>query len=429
MEADTNTPDLDCAAPLEPDQSRVRERRARATTIIMVLAFFALALNMRASLTSLPPIIQDIKELFQISGGFAGFLTSIPVLCFGLLTPLIGCLIKNIRLETTVFLTLFGIALGSIVRSAGGLNAAVAGTLIIGIALTAGNVASLMVIGREFPKNINAMTGLYVSGMSWGSMATMGLTAPLSHAVGWRLALASPALLAVAAIILWVVALICKKKLSPVAPQPQGKDPSSAASAKAPAICRASDRPASVLRSPLVWILSVAFAAHTFLFYGLTAWMTVYLEQSLNMSDATAGLAASLFQILGLLGCFGIPLLAGTQRFNNRGLFMIVTFSWAATILGFWLAPDLWFLWDIFGGIGSGGGFTVIFSMIMHAAKNLDENRAMSTVVQSAGYVIASIAPFAIGHLHELAANWQGSMALLTGAAVLMTISGLVATR
>ncbi len=414
---------------MKTDSNANPNSASRAMTIIMVLAFFALSLNMRASLTSLPPIIQDIKNIFQISGGFAGFLTSIPVLCFGLLTPLIGCLIKNVRLETTVFLTLSGIALGTVVRSAGGINMAVAGTLIIGIALTAGNVASLMVIGREFPKNINAMTGLYVSGMSWGSMATMGLTAPLSHALGWRLALASPALLAVAAILLWVVALVLKKKLSPAATQAQRKPESDAAQSGESAVCPAPAPSRSVLRSPLVWILSVAFAAHTFLFYGLTAWMTVYLVQSLNMSDATAGLAASLFQILGLLGCFGIPLLAGTQRFNNRGLFMIVTFSWAATILGFWLAPSLWILWDIFGGIGSGGGFTVIFSMIMHAARDLDENRAMSTVVQSAGYVIASIAPFAIGHLHEVAMNWQGSMALLTGAAVLMTISGLVATR
>ncbi len=99
----------------------------------MILAFFALSLNMRASLTSLPPIIQDIRSLFQISGGFAGFLTSIPVLCFGILTPIIGYLMKNIRLETTIFLVLSGIALGSVLRGTGGVGMCVVGTIIIAL--------------------------------------------------------------------------------------------------------------------------------------------------------------------------------------------------------------------------------------------------------------------------------------------------------
>jgi len=398
-----------------------RQRLARRGRVLMILAFFALSLNMRAPLTSLPPVIEDLKTIFRISGGLAGFLTSIPVLCFGLLTPIVGYLMKNVRLETTVFLTLAGIALGSVLRSAGGMDAAIAGTVVIGTALTAGNIAALLVIGREFPDSVSAMTGLYVCGMSCGSMGTMALTAPLAHALGWRAALAAPALLALAAAALWVAALLPGRRGAQAAAQAE-----TAADAPSP------DREAGaspVLRRPLVWILSTSFAAHTFMFYGLTAWMPVYLEQSLGMGDASAGMAASSFQILGLLGCFGIPLLVRLQRFRDRGLFLIVTLSWLLTTGGFWLAPALWPVWVVFGGIGSGGGFTVIFGMIMNGARNLDENRTMSTVVQASGYIIASLSPFAIGHLHELAGNWRSGMALLTGASVLMIGCGLAATR
>ncbi len=291
------------------------------------------------------------------------------------------------------------------------------------IALTAGNIAGLLVIGREFPKNINAMTGLYVSGMSCGSMLTMALTAPLSHNVGWRMALSMPALLAVGAIFLFAATFSYGQhtKNKTTAAHPLKK-------AAGPVADQAASVSGSVFRRPLVWLLSAAFAAHTFLFYGLTAWMTVYLIHSLKITVSSAGVIASIFQILGLLGCFGIPLLARMHRFNNRGLFLVVTLSWLATVVGFWVAPSLWILWIIFGGIGSGGGFTVIFSIIMHVAKDLDENRAMSTVVQSTGYIVASIAPFAIGHLHEVAGNWQGSMELLTGASVVMAVCGLAAT-
>ncbi len=397
------------------EQNDKTARKNQRGYLLLILAFFALSLNLRAPLTSLPPIIQDIRNLFDIGGGFAGFLTSIPVLCFGLLTPLIGYLMKHLRLETSIFLTLLGIALGSILRAEGTIGGVVFGTVIIGIALTAGNIAGLLVIGREFPNRINAMTGLYVSGMSCGSMGTMALTAPISHTLGWRIALASPALLAFAAIALWIAAILRKQKNE----APQAAEKKKQRNSASP----------SVLKQPLVWILSAAFAAHTFLFYGITAWLPVYLEQTLQMSDATAGMVASLFQLMGLLGCFGIPLLAGTQRLSNNGLFLVVTISWTATVMGFWFAPNLWFPWIICGGIGSGGGFTVIFSLIMHRAKDLNENRAMSTVVQSAGYIVASFSPFAIGYLHELAHNWQGSMALLTVAAVLMILCGLAANR
>ncbi len=405
------------------------ERYTRNKKLFLLLAFFALSLNLRAPITSLPPIIQELNALFHINGGFAGFLTSIPVLCFGLLTPLIGFLIKNLRVETTVFLTLIGIALGTFIRSAGGIDMIVAGTVIIGASITVGNIAGLLVIGREFPDRISAMTGLYVCGMSVGAMGTMSLTAPLSLKIGWRPALALPVFMSLIAIVLWAVTLFFERKRVYVYNQLHEVPEKPAAPSSRKRSYRASTPSSSLLRQPLVWILAVAFACHTFLFYGFTAWLPAYLEQTLQMSDATAGVVASLFQILGNIGCFGIPLMDRTGNFSSRQLFMVVSLSWLTTAAGFWFAPRLWPIWLFFGGISGGGGFTVIFSMIMVNAKNLNENRSMSTVVQSAGYIIAAISPFAIGYFHEISGNWNGAMALLAGAGVVIVLSGLAATH
>ncbi|WP_051294782.1 CynX/NimT family MFS transporter [Maridesulfovibrio bastinii] len=405
-----------------PKQSSSRSR------LLMVLAFFALTLNLRAALTSLPPVIQNIKTMFDISDGLAGFLTSIPILCFGLLTPVISFLMKNLKLETSVFLTLGGIAIGSVLRSAGGMNAMIAGTTLIGISLTAGNIVGLMVLGREFSDNISAMTGLYVCGMSIGSMATMGLTAPLTHAIGWRAALALPVVFALVAILLWIFAAVGRKRADKIQAAFQKQCCAQKSETEYKVAQSLEARSSNVLKKSLVWILAVAFAAHTFLFYGITAWIPVYLEQTLGMSDALAGVVASLFQTLGLVGCFGIPALVKTGKFSTRARFTMVTVGWLLTAAGFWLAPRWWAAWVFCGGFASGGGFTVIFSMIMENANNLNENRTMSTVVQTVGYIVASISPFAIGHLHELYGSWQGGMAILTGSAVLMILCGFVAT-
>ncbi|WP_319582818.1 MFS transporter [uncultured Pseudodesulfovibrio sp.] len=403
-------------------------RSDRYRQFFLIMAFFALSVNMRAAITSLPPIVQELRTVFDISDGYAGFLTSIPVLCFGLLTPLIGYLMKGVRLETSVFATLIGLVAGSILRAGGGIGLTVAGTAVIGVSLTVGNIAALLVIGREFPKRISAMTGLYVCGMSCGSMGTMALTAPLSHSLGWRTALAFPALPALIGVMLWVVVVMLdRRKSDPLKEKPCDRAPKDTPAGEACAETPSAPS-VSVLRRPLVWLLAASFAAHTFLFYGITAWLPVYLEQTLSMTDAQAGVVASLFQLLGLLGSFGLPLLAGTQRFADRGLFLVVTLTWLLTAAGFWLAPAWWVAWVICGGIGSGGGFTVIFSMIMNRAKDLNENRNMSTVVQTAGYIVAAASPFAIGHMHEISGNWQSGMALLTSASVVMILCGLAAT-
>nr|WP_319490299.1 hypothetical protein [uncultured Desulfobacter sp.] len=153
--------------------------------------------------------------------------------------------------------------------------------------------------------------------------------------------------------------------------------------------------------------------------------LPAYLIQTEGMNAQTAGAAASLFQILGLLGCFGLPITASSRRFSSRFMVLVVTISWIITAVGYWFAPSQWVIWTIFGGIGSGGGFTVIFSLVMNYARDMDENRSMSTMVQSVGYMVASASPFVIGHVHELTGQWGICMAILSAAGIIMTLCGI----
>jgi len=139
---------------------RWTSRLVQIRPILLFQAFFAFSLNMRAALTSIPPIINEIRQAFDISAGLAGALTSIPVFCFGFLSPAAGVLIKRIGVDPSIFVTLVGIAAGCFIRSAGDVWAAFAGTVVIGMAQTIGNIAGLMVIHRDFPKHAGTMTGI-----------------------------------------------------------------------------------------------------------------------------------------------------------------------------------------------------------------------------------------------------------------------------
>ncbi|MGD9585518.1 MAG: hypothetical protein AB7V34_01840 [Brachymonas sp.] len=71
-----------------------------------------------------------------------------------------------------------------------------AGTLLIGACLGIGHIASLMVIARDFRHCMGAVTGIYTAALHVGMLLTGALEAPLAPLVGWRLALASRAWLA-----------------------------------------------------------------------------------------------------------------------------------------------------------------------------------------------------------------------------------------
>ncbi len=337
------------------------------------------------------------------------------------MTPLLGLVIKRLQLETAIGLMLLGIIIGSVVRSGGTLTTAMLGTGLIGIALTMGNIAGLMVLGRDYQAHASSMTGVYVCGMSIGSFLTAALTAPLAQHLGWQLSLASlSGGMALIAALLW---LWLRYQKSSAEQQGSAQPCTTAKPNVQPPQTRA------LVKQPMIWLLSLAFAAHTFMFYGITAWLPLYLQQASGLTVAKAGFASSLFQVLGILGCLGVPALASIRQIPRVWLFLLVTLSWLAATLGLLLYPMAWPCWVIFGGIGSGGGFTVIFSLVMRYAKNLDENRVLSTVIQTAGYAVASISPFVIGFIYHQSEQWLVCWLLLTGAAIIMTGCGIAASN
>ncbi|WP_170975344.1 MFS transporter [Martelella alba] len=396
----------------------IRSRNS-ALTGLKVAAFIALAVNLRAPLTSLPSVIDAVRGDLRISAAAAGLLTTIPVLCFGVLAPLAAAALRRLSIERAVMLTLAGVILGSVARSLGGMPLVVAGTVILGGALTLGNIVSLMVIARDFPRRAGLMTGVLVMAMSIGAMLSAGLTAPLTSLFHWRVALASWAALAVIGLLLWLAVAHGSAGQKDTPPPAFGP-------AKPVATRQASGR---VWRQPAVRRLTLAFASHTFMFYGLTAWLPDYLMQAADMNVHQAGISASLFQILGILGCFGVPWLKSYLGFDALRLFWVVGVSWLLMPAGLLLAPAAWPLWVVLGGIGSGGGFSVVFMLVMSHAADLDENRRISSFVQGVSYIVASTAPVVVGGVHQFTGEWGLAWGIVIAAALLMLYGGSTASR
>ncbi|MFP5071125.1 hypothetical protein ACLFMI_15860 [Pseudonocardia nantongensis] len=152
-------------------------RRAVAPALL-VTAIVLLALNLRGPIVALSAVTGDIQAGLGIDAATAGLLTSLPVLCFGLATPAASALLARLGLGRGVLVALVVLAAGVVLRSVGGLTEAVAGTLLIGAAVTVGNVAIPVVISGDLPQRAGPVLGLYTAPLNVGSMATLSRTAP-----------------------------------------------------------------------------------------------------------------------------------------------------------------------------------------------------------------------------------------------------------
>jgi MFS transporter, CP family, cyanate transporter len=166
------------------------DHRGRAAVPLLLLAGVLLvALNLRGPLVAVAPVVGDLRRDLHVGAGTVGLLTSIPVLCFGLAAPFASLLIARTGVHRAVVVSMGGVLLGTLLRSAGGPVEAIAGTVVIGLGITVGNVVVPVVIGRDFPGATSLVTAAYTAALNVGSTLTSALTAPLAELVGWQWAL------------------------------------------------------------------------------------------------------------------------------------------------------------------------------------------------------------------------------------------------
>src|SRR2546423_3727474 len=113
--------------------------RVAVAPALLVTAILLLALNMRGPIVAVSPVTEVIRADLGIDAGTAGLLTSLPVLCFGLATPPASALLARLGVGRGVLVALAVLLAGIVVRSVGGLTAALGGTVLIGAALTVAN--------------------------------------------------------------------------------------------------------------------------------------------------------------------------------------------------------------------------------------------------------------------------------------------------
>ena len=378
---------------------------------ILLACIGLLALNLRGPFVAVAPVVDLMQAELNFSPVLLGLLTSIPVLCFSLAAPLASLAARKFGAEFAVTLTILGVLAGVLVRSAGGPVLVVSGTVLIGLAITVGNIAVPLIIRRDFaPARQGTAMGIYTAALNIGSFLTSVANAPLAALAGWRFALGSVAVLAVAAIAFWTMAVGARRAFL-IAPD-------DGSGTRLPPVAAARWTTAG---------LTAGFAGQAFSYYGVTAWLPTFLSDELGMPPSSAGAGSSLFQILAIAGGLGVPLVA--RLASTTAVATALGAMWLTVPLGLLLAPQWWWLWSSAGGVAQGGGITLIFIAIIKVARDQSSAGRMSAVVQGVGYSIGAAAPPLLGYLHGLTDSWTVPMLLILGSVVTFFAGTVLSVR
>jgi CP family cyanate transporter-like MFS transporter len=383
---------------------------AAGTSGLLLAAVLLYALNLRSPITALAPVVRDVERDLGLSSAQAGLLTGLPVLCFALFSPVASSLISRWGVERIISASLGVILAGTLLRSAGGFGTAIAGTALIGLAITAGNIAVPVVVARDFASDATRVTGLYTAALNGGSVLTTALTAPLADAIGWRWALVVWAVFVPLAWFPWRRAVARRVAEPPL-----------------PLVGPDATEEVHALRRPLTWLLIAMFAGQSFGYYGVTAWLPSILSDSLHLGTGSAGGGSALFQLGGVLGAVSVPV-AVRRGARLRSVFVVIAAGWLLLPIGLLVAPAVWPLWVLLAGCAQGGNFTVVFATVAQRSATVREARRTSTAVQTLGYVAAAVAPSVLGAVHGATDGWTAPLVVILAVLGVMTVAGLTAT-
>jgi MFS transporter, CP family, cyanate transporter len=386
-----------------PSPASARQRvhvRMPVTGPLLVAAIFLVALNLRASLASVPPLIQTIEHDLHISGAVAGLLTTLPVLCMGVFAPVAQRLAHRIGREATIVVALVAMLLGLLVRLAGAhFSVLLLGVLLAGAGIALCGTVLPGIVKEFYADRPGLMTGVYLLAMMVGATVAAAGSVPLANLLGsWQRSLAVWAVLAIVGLVAWLpVVRAINDHDDPLEDRaPMGPLP---------------------WRSATAWLLASYLTLQSWGFYTQLAWISPSYEAR-GWSARDAGLLLALYSIVQLVSGVSGPALADRVRDRRPLLGVFVTMALIGLVGATWAHDAAPVLWVVLMGFGQGGGFALGLVKLVDYAPSPAASARLSALVFLVSYSTASLGPLVFGAMRDATGGFTVPFALLVAIAV-----------
>lgn len=392
---------------------------------VLVIAVIVAALNLRPSIASIGPVLDQLLSDLGASSAFGGLITAIPGLAFfaiGLSAVSVG---KRMGLSGALTLSATLLFVGLAVRpwvSSIWLFLLFTAFSVAGIAL--GNVLLPAWIKVHGGRHTVVLMMLYSSMLALGgglgpATAFLISDSPEASTGGvdmWRWAIAVWAITAFVQLVVW---LPLRARIGFDYPKASVNT-----SANTP-----------IWKSPTAIALAVFFGVQSMNAYVLMGWMPkMLIDAGISVSVATA--SSMIVQGLGIIGGLLMPPLIArlrTMSYVAFGLGCLFFLGYALMILidqreaaetGVGYAIGAAFL------LGVGGFcFPMAIALIPGRTRSHELTARLSGFVQPIGYIFSAVGPFLVGVAAGTTETWTPILVVLLGTTVVLAVLGLVVGR
>jgi CP family cyanate transporter-like MFS transporter len=378
--------------------------------VALLITVCVLAINLRAPMLSVAPLLETIQRDLGLSSVSAGMITTLPVICFGLLSPVAPLIARRLGLDLMLLVAICALAAGIAVRIGQPVLMLYLGTLLVGAGIAIMNVLLPAFIKREAPERMGMMTSIYTMLLNAGAAVGAGLSVPVMERTGWgwRPTLGIwvlPAMIGIAAVLPWVLHARRNVVARPLIPKRRG-----------------------VWGNATAWQVTIAMGSQSMVFFGVAAWLPTMLQDE-GLSEARAGAMLSLMTLAGLAGSFITPILANRSR-SQSWLGPVTTVLSVVPLIGFLLAPTTaTIVWAVLLGFGLGMALSLMLMLMLLRSPDVHRASELSGMAQGVGYLLASTGPIIVGALHDATDGWTLPFLFIILLFVPFSVSSFLAGR
>ncbi|MDG9998148.1 CynX/NimT family MFS transporter [Klebsiella oxytoca] len=376
--------------------------------LLLIAGILLIATTLRVAFTGAAPLLDAIRSEYGLTTAQTGLLTTLPLLAFGLVSPLAAGVARRFGIERSLLLAMILICLGIGLRSLPFVSLLFIGTAVIGCGIALGNVLLPGLIKRDFSQHVAKMTGAY--SLTMGGAAALGsaMVVPLALAgLGWRGALLTLMVFPLLALFVWL--------------------PQSRRQATAPLTGSGAIHNRGIWRSALAWQVTLFLGINSLVYYVIIGWLPAIL-QSIGYSEAQAGSLHGLLQLATAAPGLAIPLILHRLK-DQRGIRVLVAMMCAVSALGLWFLPGQAVMWTLIFGFGSGATMILGLTFIGLRASSAHQAAALSGMAQAVGYLLAACGPPVMGKIHDASGDWHIPLIAVALISVVMAVFGALAGR
>lgn len=375
-----------------------------------LLSMMLVAANLRLPITIIPPLLSTIEKDLGIPKSLAGLITSIPLITFAILSPVIVKVAKKLGNELTIFVFFILLIAGSYLRIIPTVWALMLGTFLAGVGIDSGNVLVPALIKDHLPHQIPLGTSLYTMSMLLIGAIGTALSGVLITKVGLQSTLAILSVVAIVALVFWIPNLRYNhRETTKNFERKQYR---------------------SVWNQNLGWLITAFFGLQSIVYYSFVTWLPSILQNH-GISTIFASNLLTLLQLSGLPCSFIVPFLS-IRKNGLRNLLIMLFVGYAIAPLGYLISTSnavYLTIITIVTGFGSGLAFNMAVVFFTEKTTNPTQTAEVSGMAQSAGYLLAAVGPVLFGFIENVSGSWNMIILILVALSTLLALSGLLVAR